>query len=106
MSLSPASAREAQARPHSHSSGQTQGHTHDHAHNHGHAHDHAHDHAHNHGHDHHHAHDHRPAGEAGRGPAPAPERALSLLRMSAAQRLAGACALSALVWAGVIWALQ
>jgi len=92
MSLSPASSREAQARPHSHSSGQTQGHRHDHAHDHGHAHD--------------HAHDHRPAGEAGRGPAPAPERALSLLRMSAAQRLAGACALSALVWAGVIWALQ
>ena len=92
MSLSPGSAREAQARPHSHSSGQTQGHRHDYAHDHGHAHD--------------HAHDHRPAGEAGRGPAPAPERALSLLRMSAAQRLAGACALSALVWAGVIWALQ
>lgn len=65
-------------------------HDHAHAHHHGHAHSRAHDHAHDSGH------------------AEAPRRArpgLSLLRMSAAQRLAGACGALALLWAGVFWAL-
>jgi hypothetical protein len=100
-------------------------HAHDHAQDHAHAHDHrrAHDHAHAHLHegqahfDHvHFGHVHADhvhvdhvladhAGDPAWRPAPAPENALSLLRMSAGQRLAGAGALCALLWLGVVWAL-
>jgi hypothetical protein len=79
-------------------------HAHAHDHEHGHAHDHAHhahahhDHAH---HDHaHHDHAHDPA------PASSHVAGLSLLRMSAAQRVSGAAALAGLLWLGVFWALS
>ena len=69
---------------------------------------HAHDHAHDHAHHHAHAHDHAHAAAAPRQPAQA--RAghavgLSLLRLSALERSAGALALVALLWLGVWWAL-
>jgi hypothetical protein len=61
--------------------------------------DHSHDHAHNHSHAHgdHHGHAHDPS---------LVSPAFSLLRLSALERLAGAGALSALVWLGVWWALR
>ena len=59
-----------------------------------HAHDHDHDHDHLHDRGHGHAHD--PSLIA------AP---FSILRLSALERLAGAAAFSALIWAGVWWAL-
>jgi hypothetical protein len=76
----------------------------DHAHAHHHAHDHAHDHPRgdDHAHAHDHAHDH--AREAPQRPARA-KPGFSLLRASAAQRLAGVAALIALLWLGVWWAL-
>lgn len=64
-----------------------------------HAQEHAHDHArerHAHLHDHGHAHD--PSAVAAPG--------LSLVRLSAVERLAGAAILAALIWAGVWWALK
>ena len=70
-------------------------HAHDHAHDHGHAHGHAHDHA----HDHTHAHDHARASVARRA-----RPGLSLLRMSAVQRLVIALAFVAAIWLGVVWA--
>jgi ABC-type Zn2+ transport system substrate-binding protein/surface adhesin len=72
-----------------------------HAHAHNHEHDHAHGHAHGHAHHDHAHHDHA------HDPAPASSHApgLSLIRMSAAQRLTGAGALAALLWLGVFWAL-
>jgi len=70
----------------------------DHAHAHHHVHDHAHDHAHGDGHAHDHAH------EAPQRPARA-KPGFSLLRASAAQRLAGVAGLIALLWLGVWWAL-
>jgi len=67
---------------------------HDHAPGHAHADAPRHDHA---RHADHHGHAHDPAAVATPGP--------SLLRMSAVRRLAGAGALSALIWAGVRWAI-
>ncbi|MBX9760392.1 MAG: hypothetical protein K2Y29_16555 [Beijerinckiaceae bacterium] len=61
---------------------------HAHAHDHGHEHDHAHDHP---------SHDHTSAARRA-------EPGLSLLRMSALQRLAIALALVAAIWLGVAWA--
>lgn len=69
--------------------GNAHGHVHGHAHGHAHGHDHTHDHAHGHAHD----------------PGLIHAPGLSLLRLSVAARLAGAAALSALLWAGVLWAL-
>ena len=54
-------------------------------------------------HDHAHTHDHDPAHAAR--PASHVAARLSLLRMSAGQRLIGAAALSAILWLGVYWAL-
>jgi len=59
-------------------------------------------HAHDRVHDHAHAHDH--AHEAPQRPARA-KPGFSLLRASAAQRLAGVAGLIALLWLGVWWAL-
>jgi hypothetical protein len=67
---------------------------HAHAHDHGHAHDHTHPHDHA-----HEAHSHGHASVARRA-----EPGLSLLRMSALQRLAIALALVAAIWLGVGWA--
>lgn len=68
------------------------------------AHDHRHEHAHGHAHDHAHGSVHR------HGAAPPLARPSephsSLLMRSAALRLAGAVALSALLWAAVAWALS
>jgi hypothetical protein len=58
---------------------------------------HHHDHAQDHTHAHDHAHAARPASHVA--------ARLSLLRMSAGQRLIGAAALSAMLWLGVYWAL-
>lgn len=57
-----------------------------------------------HAHHHEHAHDHAHPHEHGHGPRRA-EPGLSLLRMSAAQRLGGAAVVLALLWGGVFWAL-
>lgn len=59
-------------------------------------HAHVHDSEHDHGHAHHATHAHGAARAA----------PFSLLRVSAFERLAGAAALSALIWAGVWWALH
>ena len=56
---------------------------------------HAHTHGHTHGHTHSQDHDHAQAHAPG----------LSLIRVSAAQRVAGAAALAGLLWLGVFWAL-
>ena len=76
--------------------------THEHEHAHGHAHDHGHAHRHEAGHDHS-THTHA---------APPPQASAtskprtSLLMSAAPLRLAGAVALSALLWAAVAWALS
>ena len=65
-----------------------------------HHHDHDHGHPHDvqvHAHDDHHGHAHDPSAIVAPGP--------SLLRLSALERLAGAGALSALIWIGVRWAM-
>lgn len=74
----------------------------------------AHQHAHGHAHDDEHAHrdaagpDHGTHTHAAKAPlaAPATEPRTSLLMSSASLRLAGAIALSALLWAAVAWALS
>ena len=71
--------------------------THEHAH--GHAHDHGHAHRHEAGHDHS---THKHAAP----PLQASEPRTSLLMSAAPLRLAGAVALSALLWAAVAWALS
>ncbi len=74
------------------------------------AHEHAHGHAHDHGNGHRDAagHDHGTHTHAAKAPlaAPASEPRTSLLMRSAPLRLAGAVALSALLWAAVAWALS
>jgi hypothetical protein len=50
---------------------------------------------------HHHPHHHHPAGAAH----PAAQIAPSLLRLSAAERLAGAAVVIALLWGAVFWAI-
>ena len=76
---------------------------------HDHAHDHTHGHAHDHGHAHRHAagHDHGTHTHTAQPPlaSPTSESRSSLLMSAAPLRLAGAVALSALLWAAVAWAL-
>lgn len=67
------------------------------------AHDHA-AHAHDHAAHSHSAHDHAAHGHAPHAHPPTPP-GFSLLRLSAAQRLAGALALIAVIWTGVFWAI-
>jgi hypothetical protein len=50
---------------------------------------------------HHHPHHHHPAGAAH----PAAQISPSLLRLSAAERLAGAAVVIALLWGAVFWAI-
>ena len=73
-------------------------------------HEHAHGHAHDHGHAHGHAagHNHSTHTHAAPPPLASPARASrrSLLMSAAPLRLAGAVALSALLWAAVAWALS
>ncbi len=72
------------------------------------AHDHAHEHAHAHTHHHAAGHDHGTHAHAAKPTAISPTRAprASLLMSAAPWRLAGAVALSAVLWAAVAWALS
>lgn len=110
-------------------------HRHDHAHGHAaHGHQHGHGHDHRHGHGHRHAPRPVTAAKAAEGadPAPRPHRhgqpvphrhvtntpligarharaaapAFSILRLSAAERLAAAAGLSIVIWLGVLWAMR
>jgi ABC-type Zn2+ transport system substrate-binding protein/surface adhesin len=75
---------------------------HDHHHDH-----HDHDHGHGHGHGHGHNHAHGPVGALELAPRAAAAMAgPSLLRLSAALRLALAGGLVALIWLGVLWAVR
>ena len=81
-----------------------------HAATHEHEHEHAHGHAHDHGHAHRHeaGHDHSTHTHAAKAPLAdlTSEPRTSLLMSAAPLRLAGAVALSALLWAAVAWALS
>lgn len=70
----------------------------DHAQSDTHDHDHDHDHTHDHVAGDHHGHAHDPAAVVAPG--------VSLVRLSALQRLAGATFLSALIWTAVRWAMS
>lgn len=72
-------------------------HAHDHDHDHAHGHSHGHAHGHAHGDEQAHTHNHPSSARRA-------EPGLSLLRMSAFQRLAIALALVAAIWLGVGWA--
>lgn len=86
--------RDAAASTHAHSG--TPGHEHDHDHS-------AHSHAHAHAAPHAHAHAHSPSPSRS---TPVRPPLASLLMSSALLRLAGAIALSALMWSAVAWALS